>query len=184
MPKHILVLTASPRTGGNTDILAEAFIKGAQQNPENKVTRIDTGRLHVGGCIACDQCYTSEERPCIFADDFNKIAPELVWADALVFITPLYWYTFPAQLKAVIDKFYSLASGKGPDLKATESALIVTGADDTVADYDGVIKTYQIIAEYKKWEDKGVLVVPGMENKGQAADSEYLAKAEELGRQF
>ena len=44
----------------------------------------------------------------LFHADFNSMVPVIEEADVVVFATPLYWYTFPAQLKAVIDKFFAL----------------------------------------------------------------------------
>lgn len=33
-------------------------------------------------------------------------------SDVIIFCTPLYWYSFPTQIKAAIDKFYSFIIGK------------------------------------------------------------------------
>ena len=49
MAKNILVLTGSPRCGGNSDRMADAFIRGAQ-TAGHTVTKISTAQLHVQGC--------------------------------------------------------------------------------------------------------------------------------------
>ena len=63
--------------------------------------------MEIGGCRACETCF-STGKACTFDDDFNKIAPAILEADALVFTMPVYWYSIPAQIKGVIDRIYSL----------------------------------------------------------------------------
>jgi multimeric flavodoxin WrbA len=116
------------------------------------------------GCKACDTCY-SKGKPCSFDDDFNSIAPLIEKTDAIIFITPLYGFSFPTQLKAVIDKTYSFIIGeKKLDIK--ESMLLVCGGDDDESVFNAIISTYKQIAYYQKWSDRGHLVVPGVNSKG------------------
>ena len=58
-----------------------------------------TDLKNIKGCKACKACY-SKGAACVFDDDFNEIAPLMENADVIVMATPVYWYTFPAQLKA------------------------------------------------------------------------------------
>lgn len=75
MRKSILVLTGSPRKGDNSDLLAEAFIRGAK-TAENRVDKRETGLKRIVGCKACDRCYSQGEA-CVAGDDFNALAPLL-----------------------------------------------------------------------------------------------------------
>ena len=102
MSKQILILTGSPRPNGNSFLLAEAFKKGAEE-AGHTVHRFDTAHVEIDGCRACNQCY-QHGKACVFDDDFNLLAPHLEKADVLVLATPLYWFSFPAQLKAALDK--------------------------------------------------------------------------------
>lgn len=178
MEKSIIVLTGSPRAGGNSDLLADAFIKGASE-AGHEVVKCEAGKKNIIGCKACDTCY-SKGKPCSFDDDFNRIAPLIEKADMIVFVTPLYWFTFPAQLKAAIDKTYSFIIG-GKELKIKESMLLVCGEDDDESAFDGIISTYKRIADYQKWTDRGRLIVPGVLNKGDILSTKYLAIAEKMG---
>ena len=178
MKKNILVLTGSPRVGGNSDLLADSFIKGAIK-AGHEVAKCEVGRKNVKRCIACDTCF-STGNPCSLHDDFNDIAPHIEKADMIVFATPLYWFTFPAQLKAVIDKFYAFNIGK-KELNIKESILLVCGEDSDLSGFDGIISTYKLIASYQEWSDRGQLVVPGVYNKGDILSTDYLARAEEMG---
>ena len=80
MAKNIIVLTGSPRAGGNSDQMAEAFARGAQ-SAGHLVTKISTAQLRVQGCVACGGCYQSGDKPCCHDDDFNRIAPLIESAD-------------------------------------------------------------------------------------------------------
>ncbi len=178
MKKSILVLTGSPRVGGNSDLLADAFKKGATE-AGHEVIQCEVGKKNIMGCKACDTCY-SKGKPCSFDDDFNSIAPLLEKTDMVVFVTPLYWFTFPAQLKAAIDKMYSFIIG-GKKLKIKESMLLVCGEDEESV-FDGIINTYKRMVCYQKWTDRGHLIVPGVLNKGDVLSTEYLVLAEKMGR--
>lgn len=56
MNKKVLVLTGSPRKGGNSDLLADALIKGAQASGHTAV-KFEAGAMQINGCSACDRCW-------------------------------------------------------------------------------------------------------------------------------
>lgn len=181
MRKNILVLTGSPRRKGNSDALADAFIKGALSNGHD-VARFDTARYKIAGCTSCKTCW-SKGKPCSLDDDFEKLAPLLEAADTIVFATPLYWFGFPAQLKAAIDRLYPYIKEVGKDrLKIKESLLLVCAADDYSSLFDGIIATYKEIAQYMDWANKGVLTITGVLDKGDIEETDALIKAEEYGK--
>ena len=64
MSKNILVITGSPRIGGNSDLLADAYIKGAKSTGHT-VTKFETGLKKVGPCKACDTCWSKGTQMCI-----------------------------------------------------------------------------------------------------------------------
>ncbi|MBJ6726687.1 flavodoxin family protein [Geomesophilobacter sediminis] len=179
MPKNILVLTGSPRKGGNTDKLADAFIAGAQKAGHTTV-RYATADKHIRGCVDCQTCF-SKGVACSFADDFNALAPLVEQADMLVLATPLYWFSFPTQLKAAIDKFYAFFIGNRP-LKIKECALVVSGGDSEVRKFDGIVTSYQLIAEFLGWKDSGIVIVPGLHDKDDVLKTDGLQRAEALGQ--
>ena len=109
MSKNIVVITGSPRKNGNSFAMTESFIKAAEAKGHT-VTRFDAAMMNIGGCHACETCY-STGKACTFDDDFNTIAPAILDADAVVFTMPVYWYSIPAQIKGVIDKIFSLVVG-------------------------------------------------------------------------
>lgn len=179
MSKNILVLTGSPRKGGNSDKLADAFISGARQAGHTTV-KFMTAQKSIKGCKACNRCF-SKGTACAIPDDFNELAPLVEQADMIVFATPLYWYTFPAQIKAALDKFHSFLVGE-KTLKIQECALLVCGADPDPSCHEGIVASYKLIARHMKWRDGGTIVVPGVYGEEDIATTDALARAETLGK--
>ena len=135
MSKKVVVITGSPRKNGNSFAMTESFIKAAQEKGHS-VTRFDAAMMEIGGCRACETCF-STGKACTFDDDFNKIAPAILEADTLVFTMPVYWYSIPAQIKGVIDRIYSLVVG-GKDISGKECALIACCEEEDLSVLDGV----------------------------------------------
>jgi len=180
MGKNILVLTGSARRGGNSDLMADAFIKGATA-AGNKVTKYEAALKELKGCIYCDTCYSlGDDKACSHDDVFNELAPYLQTADVIIFVTPLFWYTFPAQIKAAIDKIYSLMVGNKPS-NIKESMLLVCGTGKDMFKYEGIIKSYELIVRDRKWKDRGHYAAPDVTNVGDIANTDHLVKIEELG---
>lgn len=178
MEKSILVLTGSPRKNGNSDLLADSFIEGAIK-AGHKVIKYETAAKNIKGCRACDTCF-SKGVACSFQDDFNELAPMLEAADVLVIVSPLYWSSFPAQLKAAIDKLYAFIIG-GKSMKIKESMLLACGEFGSNEDFDVMVRTYEELAKYEKWTDIGQLIVPGVNKKGDIKNTNALQKAKKLG---
>lgn len=177
--KKVVVITGSPRKQGNSDLMADAFIKGAGKNG-HEVMKIAAAELKIHGCRACQGCY-STGNPCIFSDGFNSIAPSLEAADVIVFATPLYWFSFSEQIKAVIDRFYAFMGGKGKLKGSKECVLIATGEGDE-EDFAGLCKSYELMTQYLEWHDLGQIIVPHVNDKGAVKDTGALAEAEKLGQ--
>ena len=102
----IVLITGSPRRGGNTNHMADQFTKGAQE-AGHEVFRFDAASRNVKPCLGCNHC--GMDGPCVYKDDFTTILrPRLEEADMVVFCSPMYYYGFSAQIKTVIDRFYAI----------------------------------------------------------------------------
>lgn len=178
MSKNILVLTGSPRKGGNSDQLADAFIAGAERSG-NTVTKYMTAFKSIKGCRACNLCY-SKKNACVFDDDFNELAPLIEEAEVIVFAFPLYWFTFPMQIKAAIDKIYSIMVA-GRKLRIEQCALMICAEDDRECCFDGIVRTYELITEYLEWKDIGRITLTGVNHIGDVQKTDGLQHAEKLG---
>lgn len=179
MPKEILVLSGSPRKGGNTDMLVAAFRKGAE-SAGHAVTVRTVGQNQVRGCVACDTCW-SRGVPCSMNDGFNALGPDLERAEILVLATPIYCFGITAQLKAAVDKFYAYLRSPKP-LRIKDAALISCAGDNGIAVFSGAVETFKNLVSYMKWGNAGILMAPGVNEPGDVANTPYLAKAEALGK--
>ena len=177
MSKKIVVITGSPRKNGNSFAMTQAFIDAAEAKGHT-VTRFDAAMKTVGGCRACETCY-STGKACTFDDDYNTIAPAILEADAIVFTMPVYWYSIPAQIKGVIDRIFSLVVG-GKDIAGKECALITCCEEEDMTVMDGVRIPIERMAALNKWKMVGEVLIPGVLNAGDIDKTDGCKKAAEL----
>ena len=177
MSKKIVVITGSPRKNGNSFAMTEAFIKAAEEKGHT-VTRFDAAMKKVGGCHACETCF-STGKACTFEDDFNTIAPAILEADAIVFTMPVYWYSIPAQIKGVIDRIFSLVVG-GKDIAGKECALITCCEEEDMSVMDGVRIPMERMCDLNKWKMVGEVLIPGVLHAGDIDKSDGCKRAAAL----
>ena len=152
----ILVLTGSPRPNGNSNTLADNFIKGAEA-AGHKVFRFDAAFKQVHPCIACNSC--GMNGPCVFKDDFEFVRTHIIDADMVVFATPMYYFGFSAQLKSVIDRFYAV---NGQIHCPKKAALLMTYANTAASEAEPIKMHYNVLLNYLGWTDAGQIIVPGV----------------------
>ncbi len=174
MSKKIVVITGSPRKNGNSFAMTEAFIDAAKAKGHT-ITRFDTASKNLGGCHACETCFKTG-KACSFDDDFNTIAPAIENADTIVFSTPVYWYSIPAQIKCVIDKLYSFCIC-GKDIANKECAIITCCEEDDMSVMDGVRIPIERSAALLKWTMVGEVLVPGVLNPKDIEKTDGIQKA-------
>ena len=172
----ILVITGSPRKNGNSNTLADNFIKGAQDAGHN-VVRFDSAFKNVHPCIACNKCGMSGQ--CVFKDDFEFVKANIVDADAVVFATPMYYFGISAQIKAVIDRFYAI---NGQIHVSKKAVLLMTYADTSEKKAQPIISHYEALLSYLGWSDSGKIIAPGVWTEGDIKNTQYPQKAYELGK--
>lgn len=177
MSKKIVVITGSPRTNGNSFAMTEAFINAAEEKGHT-VIRFDAALKNVGGCRACETCF-STGKACTFDDDFNTIVPAILEADVIVFTMPVYWYSIPSQIKGVIDRIFSLVVG-GKDIAGKECALITCCEENDMSVMDGVRIPIERMAALNKWKMVGEVLIPGVLNVGDINKTDGCKKAADL----
>ena len=123
--KNVLIISASPRKGGNSDLLCDEFARGAREAGHG-VEKIRLAEKKIEYCIGCYACTGLGK--CFRNDDANALVEKMLSADVIVLATPVYFYSMDAQLKALIDR--TVSRWKDFDrFKGTEFWLIVTAAD-------------------------------------------------------
>ena len=121
---QVLVLMSSPRKHGNTDRLANAFIKGVEENGYS-TEKIYVNYQNIKPCLGCNICQKTNQ--CVQKDDMQDIYKKMLEAKVIVFASPVYFYTFNASMKLLIDRtfaiektihdkdFYLLTTGLAPE---------------------------------------------------------------------
>ena len=181
MSKKIVVITGSPRKGGNSFAMTDAFIAAAQA-AGHTVERFDAAFMKIGGCHACETCFKTG-KACSFDDDFNIIAASILTADAVVFTMPVYWYSIPSQIKGVIDRIYSFCVA-GKDIAGKQCALITCCEEEDMTVLDGVRIPYERTIALLKWKSVGEVLVPGVLNRGDIQKTDGVARAAALAAKF
>lgn len=119
----ILTIMSSPREQGNTELLLESFLKGIQKTNKHTIDLVMLRDKTISPCLELYGC--KQNGRCIIDDDFNELYDKLESCDRLVIATPIFFFAFPAQLKAVIDRCQSFYVRKylldNPILKPEEA---------------------------------------------------------------
>ncbi len=173
---HILVVHGSPRKGGNSQMMADAFAEGARE-AGNEVSMVDIGHSKIAGCLACEYCF-KHDGECVQKDDMQDLYPLLRECDTLVYAIPMYNYTWPAQIKAFMDRMFC---GMAKPFGVKRTALLCCFEDKDPTTADGLVASYRILARYCKWENLGEVLVNAVYEKGAIAGNPGLEKARQLG---
>ncbi|AKB29034.1 iron-sulfur flavoprotein [Methanosarcina siciliae T4/M] len=100
----ILGVGGSPRKNGNTDVLLESFLKGAE-SAGAKTGKVLLRDYSIEPCIGCERC--RKTGTCTrFHDGMSLLYPEIEDAKGLILGSPTYNYNVTAQMKALIDRLY------------------------------------------------------------------------------
>ncbi len=173
----IVILTGSPRRKGNTFAMVNAFRTAAKEQGHT-ITQFDTAFMKVAGCRGCDKCY-SRSSACIYRHTFNPIADAIFDADFILIASPVYWYTFPAQIKAVIDHFYAFCVGK-KDLQGKQCALIACCAETSLETFDGIRFAFEKTMEYLQCQIVDEILIPCVTTPGDIKQTDGEKRAAEL----
>ncbi len=103
---NVLVINGSPKgRASNTYRLTKAFTDGLKAaNPTAEICEIDVNKLDIKGCKGCFACWNKTPGKCCIADDMQSVLEKLLWADVTVWSFPLYYFSVPSRLKALIDR--------------------------------------------------------------------------------
>jgi multimeric flavodoxin WrbA len=184
----VLGIYGSPRKGGNSDLLLDEALKGAQEAGA-QVERIFCRKLKMAGCIECGGCAKTGQ--CVVEDDMQQVYPLLDQAEAVILAVPMFFYSAPAIAKTLIDRAQACWSRrmlqKTREQRKTydggKGYLIAVGATKGENLFLGV----ELMAKYfydaldKSYE--GGVMFRGVDDKGAIENHpDYLKKAYDLGR--
>jgi len=158
---RVLGLFGSPRRGGNTDLLLEEMLKGAEEAGA-QIERTRISGLEFSPCIECHGC--DETGECVLDDDMEMVYPKLLKADCVILASPIFFYGVTAWTKALIDRVQSLWVRKYR-LKLPPFFVSV-GATKGTRLFDGAMLTVKYFFDALGLDSAGQLFFTGVEAKG------------------
>ncbi len=198
-PTRIVIVEASPRHNANSTLLAREVASGAR----SLGAEVETVRLRdmkIIPCIACDACQVSLEKNCALYDDMNDVYPKLRAADAIVYATPIYWFTVSGQIKLFMDRCYALTcvkeepgeEGTDPvqtfvsDLGGKKFGVVLTygDADPFLSGAVNALRTFQDMARFLGSEIVGYVYGSAMAPGEVAGNEALMRQAYDLGREL
>jgi multimeric flavodoxin WrbA len=167
---QILGINGSPRPKGNSQYLMACFM--AEMKARGFGAQVlNAPKLKINPCIGCGNCET--KGVCIFKDDFTNIfLPAVIKADIIVISSPIYFYAFPAALKALVDRIQVMWSRKyrlkTDDFKGRnrKGVLLAVGATRGKDLFDGVKLTARYFFDAVDIQYTADLCYRGIDEKG------------------
>lgn len=127
-PPRVLIVTASPRSAGNSTVLAAEAARGAA-DAGGDVRTVGLADLAIGPCRACDGCRKAGAKGCVLDDDMAALHPDVKAADAILIASPVYWFTMSAQAKIFMDRLYAFGAKNYRELRGKRAGVILTSGD-------------------------------------------------------
>lgn len=175
--KKILILSGSPRKGGNSDILCDEFKRGAEESG-HAVEKICLREKNIGYCKACYYCKKSDG-VCAIRDDMGEILEKMNAADVLVLASPVYFYAVDAQMKAVIDR----SVAQWLKIRDKEFYYIMTAAEEGDTVMDCTLECLRGFARCLKGSvERGVVYGKGVYEAGAVKNTPAMREAYDMGR--
>lgn len=175
--KKVLIVSSSPRRGGNSDLLCDQFLAGAQA-AGHQAEKIFLRDYKINYCQGCGVCNNTHR--CVQKDDMAALLDKMVQADVIVLATPVYFYSMDGQMKTFIDRTvprYTEISGK-------DFYFILSAADESRANMTRTLEAFRGFTEdcLDGAREKGVLYGTGAWQKGEVKNLPVFKEAFEMGK--
>ncbi|SKA71293.1 NADPH-dependent FMN reductase [Paucidesulfovibrio gracilis DSM 16080] len=171
MSKNILLISSSPRQQGNSDILCDAFMQGAEK-AGHATEKIRLAEKHINYCTGCCSCIRGGGS-CVQKDDMAELHAKILAADVLVLASPVYFRTYNGQMKTFIDRIcpiYSMIRNKDVYfiISAAGGRLPVNSTVESFRVFTGCLSDIR---------EKGVIAVTGVWDEGGVRGSKTVQQA-------
>jgi multimeric flavodoxin WrbA len=177
MTKKVLVLSASPRKSGNSDLLCDQFIKGAQEAGA-QAEKIFLKDKKINYCTGCGTCF-DRGKGCSQKDDMGEVLEKMIQADVIVMATPVYFYTMNGQMKTLIDRTCS----RYTEISGKEFYFILTAAETNQSSMDRTLEGFRGFTScLDEPKEKGIIYGTGAWQKGEIIGSPAMKQAYEMGK--
>jgi len=161
---QITTLLGSSKKKGNTASVL-VWVEEELKSQGHEVERIYLNNKSIGGCLGCAKCRENpDEIACVQKDDAIDIMDQMISSDVVLFASPIYFWGFSAQIKALIDRGYALVTnyhkpGHTSLMKGKRIGLLVTGADAYEDNAEGMFTAFNRIVDFLLAKRSGELYV-------------------------
>lgn len=177
MSKNVLIISTSLRKNSNSEALADAFFKGAEE-AGHTVEKISLRDKNISFCKGCFACLKAGS--CIIKDDAPEIVQKMHDADVIVFATPIYYYEMSGQMKTMLDRANSLY---GTDYMFSDIYFLSAAAEDEDGvDSRAIGGLEGWIACFERAKLSGTVFAGGVNDAGDIAGHPSLQTAYEMGK--
>ena len=177
MSKKVLILSASPRKGGNSDLLCDQFMLGAKE-AGNQAEKIFLRDKRINYCTGCGACQGNGGK-CVQKDDMAEVLDKMIAADVIVMATPVYFYTMNAQMKTLIDRTCS----RYTEIRNMDFYFIVAAADSSKRAMERTLEGFRAFTScLGRAKEKGIIYGTGAWNIGDIKGSKAMTQAYEMGK--
>ena len=173
----IVVINSSPHSESESTsrYLAQKFIDGAK-SAGHEIFTFDAANEETHPCRGCNHC--GMDGDCIFNDAISqKLMPKMLEADLLVLVTPLYYFGMSAQLKIIVDRFYSRTT----KLNGKKSIFMATAWNTADWTMEALKNHYETLVRYMNWEDVGQVWATGCGYRQAVESSNFGDAAYKIG---
>jgi multimeric flavodoxin WrbA len=176
--KKVLVLSSSPRKGGNSDLLCDRFTSGAKESGNN-VEKIFLKDKKINYCTGCGTCI-NRGKNCSQKDDMAEVLDKMVAADVIIMATPVYFYTMCGQMKTLIDR----TCPRYTEITNKDFYFIITAADDSKHAIERTLEEFRGFTYCLEGaNEKGIVYGTGAWNMGDIKGKPAMKHAYEMGKQ-
>ncbi|MFW9866359.1 MAG: flavodoxin family protein [Candidatus Thorarchaeota archaeon] len=175
---QVLGIVGSPRLGGNTDVLVDEVLAGAEEAGAS-VEKVILNKLNIRPCQACNSCYKTGH--CAQNDDMIPLLEKMEQSELWILGTPVYWWGPTAQFKAFLDRWYN---PKHQEFKGKRVILVIPlgGGHERYARH--TIGMLEDVLTYLNMRLVETVLAPGFNRRGEVKNnSKLLSIAHKAGHE-
>ena len=182
----VLGIMGSPRIKGNSDLLLDEALKGAESQGA-EVEKIIVDKLKIAPCREYYGCL--KDGNCVIHDDMDSLYPKILDADAVIIASPIFFYTVSAQLMLLISRCQALWARKyvlkNMDIPLKKGVFIAVGATKGEKLFDGPKLTIKYFFQAINAEYTEELLIRGVDKRGEIKEHPTaLADAYVIGKKL
>ena len=174
---YVLGIVGSPRIGGNTDILVDEVLAGAEEAGAS-TEKVVLNKLEIKPCQACDSCYKTGS--CMQKDDMNELLNKMLKSDVWILGTPIYWWGPTAQFKAFLDRWYN---PKHQEFKNKHVIIVIPLGGGHIRYARHAVGLLEDVIDYLEMELVDKIIATGLNSRGEVRNNlNLMNKAYTIGK--